>query len=198
MLTQTIEFSAALRRSIEGVIVIVILLIISGAATALPGGGTYVLGVTLATVIQLIIGLIVIGVLLGIRAPMSIVVDHYVATYLKLQELPDRAKYTESIRAIASAVVSLILITLIYFSFISPLSYVLWWISWILGVLFFLVGMAFLFTIYRRSRPIISDVSERLAKKIEGTTAAGTMFCISCGASIPRDAKFCNVCGAKV
>jgi sterol desaturase/sphingolipid hydroxylase (fatty acid hydroxylase superfamily) len=197
---QTMEFSAALRRSIEGVILIIFLLIISGVAGALPGGGTYLgSGLTLATVIQLVIGLVVIGVLLGIRAPLGVVVNHYASSYLKLQEVKDRAKYVESVRGISSAIVSLVLVALIYLSFIAPLSPVLDVAGippWTVGVLFFLVGIALLFSIYQKSRPIISDVSERLAKTIAPTAAANTMFCASCGKKIPRTSKFCNFCGA--
>jgi hypothetical protein len=148
----------------------VFLLIISGVAGALPGGGTYLgSGLVVASVIQLVIGLVIIGVLLGIRMPLTTVVAHYMGTYLRLEEVKGRAKYTESVRGISSSVVSLVLIALIYVGIVAPLNPVMdanGIPSWVVGMLFFLVGVALLFTIYQKCRPIISDVSDELARRL--------------------------------
>jgi len=188
--------------AIEGIVTIAFLVIISGVVGALPGAGVYVTNeLRLANVMQLIIGLIVVGVLFRIRTPMSVVLNQYVATQLKLHEPPERAKHAQSVRAMVSAVVSLGLIILVYLGFVSP------WVPllstagippWTIGVVFLVAGVYFLFNIYQESKPMISDFSETLAKKMVGPTETDKMSCPQCGAKVPKDSKFCNMCGAEV
>jgi len=143
-----------------------------------------------ASVVQAVIGMIIIGLLLSFRAQCKALLSH---------AFPDFPQCQPMVTAILNICVILVAY-LMFKEIVSPFLYREeqgWDIRWLYPLIFFVFAMPHMYSLGTTLYKSADKVTDKIKTAIEKNRAE-LIECPKCGAKVKKDANFCPECGANL
>jgi predicted RNA-binding Zn-ribbon protein involved in translation (DUF1610 family) len=191
------EITGERNRLVAMGIALLVLAILASTAHRMPEAYRIVTGyLSVGGIIRLVILFIMLGVVLSARPLLATVAVYYAHGSFKTRELPERREVTTEVTGLATEIVNVIVIAILWPIVARIVSTLLLldvtrdfdWIPIIVTVVFVAVLLWRLYLCYQSLKPILDATSGGKAK----------ISCPHCGTLNQPSAKFCISCGAEL